>query len=216
MYTDRTDAGRTLAAALASLMPDDPLILALPRGGVPVAAEIAAALKAPLKLLFVRKLGLPHSPEVAMGSVVDGANPTVFRNEPILLMSRTDRRSFEEVLARELKEIERRKAYFPLRFHAGSLKGRTVILVDDGAATGSTMEVAVRAVRDAGAAFVVVALPVAPPTVLHDLRDVADRVVCPLSPPDFNAVGSFYDAFPQLDDRDVLEALQRADDATRR
>ena len=207
MYADRAAAGRLMAQELASCSADHPLVVALLRGGVPVAAEVAQALNAPLKVLFVRKLGLPQAPEVAMGAVIDGERPAVFRNADVLLMSGIDHRAFQEVLDREVKELRRRKRVYPARYHVGPVRNRTVILIDDGAATGSTMEVAIQAMREGGAARVIVGLPVAPPSVLHELRSRADQVVCPLAPADFDAVGSFYDEFPQLDDEQVLAAL---------
>lgn len=211
MYADRSAAGRLLAEKLTAVRADHPMILALLRGGVPVAAEIARLLHAPLKVLFVRKLGLPQAPEVAMGAVIDGERPLVFRNADVLLMSGVGHRSFQDVLEREMKELKRRKRVYPTRFHVGRVENRTVILVDDGAATGSSMEVAIRAMRECGAERVIVALPVAPPSVLHELRSRADTVICPLAPAEFDAIGTFYEDFPQLGDEEVLAVLARTE-----
>lgn len=205
-FRDRIAAGRALAALLAEYAHrDDTIVLALPRGGVPVAREIALALAAPLDVLVVRKLGLPWQPELAAGAIAPGG---------VLVLNREIRaeipeldRVLEPVMAQELQELARREAAYRHGRPPLQVRGRTVILVDDGIATGATMEAAALALRAMHAGSIVIAVPVAPPATLRRLARHADRVVCPEQPADFMAVGQYYDEFPQLTDREVVQLL---------
>lgn len=208
-FRDRTDAGRRLAAALSGYAGRDPVVLALPRGGVPVALEVAQALHAPLDLLLVRKIGLPEQPELAMGAVVDGAAPIVVRNRDIIAFSGVDEEAFEAVCRRELAEIERRRARYIGARRRAPIAGRVVIVVDDGIATGATVKAALEAIRARGPQVLVLAVPVAPPQVLAALRPLVDDIVCPLTPEAFDAIGYFYYDFTQVDDAAVEAALAR-------
>jgi putative phosphoribosyl transferase len=209
LYNNRAEAGCALAARLGKLDPGKTVIAALPRGGVPVAAEICAATGAPLELILVRKIGAPGQPELAVGAVTDGAEPhyAIIR-EVADAFGLTD----EEVKrrgAKELAEIERRRALWLGSRPRVPLKRKTGVVVDDGVATGATMRAALDAVRAAGAARIVLALPVAPDDTLAELSTLADETVCLATPRPFYAVGSHYDAFPQLADAEVTEILAR-------
>ncbi len=208
-FRDRTDAGHRLAAALSGYARRDPVVLALPRGGVPVALEVAEALHAPLDLLLVRKIGLPDQPELAMGAVVDGAAPIVVRNRDIIAFSGVDEEAFEAVCRRELAEIERRRARYIGARRRAPIAGRVVIVVDDGIATGATVKAALEAIRARGPQELVLAVPVAPPQVLAALRSLVDDIVCLLTPEAFDAIGYFYDDFTQVEDAAVEAALAR-------
>lgn len=208
-FADRAEAGRRLAARLLSYKEQRPTILALPRGGVPVAAEIAEALAAPLDLILVRKIGVPFQPELAMGAVVDGDAPVVVRNEDVIAMAGIDERSFQEIYDRELVEIGRRRAkYLGDRVRA-EIAGRTAIVVDDGIATGATTRAALRTTRMRGPARLVLAVPVAPAESLQELRDEADQIHCLETPEFFGAIGSYYEDFRQVSDEEVIALLAR-------
>jgi len=207
-FIDRIDAGRRLAKALASYKTQNPIVLALPRGGVPVAAEIAASLNAPLDLILVRKIGVPFQPELAMGAVVDGAAPLTVRNEEVITLAGISEQDFSAARDQELAEIERRrKAYLGDRPHP-ELAGRTVIVVDDGIATGATTRAALQAMRLRKPSKLVLAVPVAPTDTLRKLRAEADDVVCLEDYEDFGAIGYFYSDFRQLSDADVINLLK--------
>ena len=208
-FSDRTDAGQQLAKALARYRQDKPVVLALPRGGVPVAAEIATALGAPLDLVLVRKIGVPYQPELAAGAVVDGGSPVVVRNEDIIRLAGVSEADFAAIRDRELAEIERRrKLYLGDRAHP-ALKDRTVIVVDDGIATGATTRAALRAIRTRKPRKLVLAVPVAPTSTLAELRDVADDIVCLEDHENFGAIGLFYADFSQVADAVVTDLLAR-------
>lgn len=208
-FSDRTDAGRQLAQALASYKTDKPIVLALPRGGVPVAAEIAEALDAPLDLVLVRKIGVPDQPELAAGAVVDGATPIVVRNESVIRLADVSDADFAAVRDRELAEIERRRRlYLGDRPHP-RLEGRTVIVVDDGIATGATTRAALRAIRMRKPRRLLLAVPVAPTSTLAELRSEADDIVCLEDHEDFGAIGLFYENFRQVSDAAVTAILAR-------
>lgn len=207
MYRDRVAAGRALAVELANYAGrSDTLVLALPRGGVPVAFEIAQKLKLPLDVLVVRKLGAPGQKELAMGAIASGGavvlNPTVTRYFADDAVDEAVERERSELLRREL--AYRNKQPFP------KLEGRTIIVVDDGAATGATMRVAVRALHSLHANKIVVALPVAAADAVELLREAADSVVCLYTPQSFEAVGQWYEIFDQVSDQEVLDLLKRA------
>jgi predicted phosphoribosyltransferase len=205
-FVDRDDAGRQLGAAVRKALADrDVLVLGLPRGGVPVAAAVAAALGAPLDVIVVRKVGVPGQPELAMGAVASGG--TEVRSADVLGFLPGAAQQFAAVAAREREEVARRERVYRGARPPLELKGREVVLVDDGLATGSTMEAAVRACRAAGSARIVVAVPVAPPDTVARLKRLADQIICLETPAGFMAVGQWYDSFPQLEDEEVQEIL---------
>jgi putative phosphoribosyl transferase len=176
-------------------------------GGVPVAAEIAAALDAPLDLVLVRKIGVPFQPELAMGAVVDGSKPIVVRNDSVLRMAEIEETDFAAARDRELAEIERRrKLYLGDRPHP-ELKGQTVIVVDDGIATGATTRAALHAIRMREPRKLVLAVPVAPTRSLREMRSEADEVVCLEDYENFGAIGFFYEDFRQISDVEVIDLL---------
>lgn len=206
-FSDRVDAGRKLAKALASYKDQHPVVLALPRGGVPVAAEIATALDAPLDLVLVRKIGAPMQPELAMGAVVDGREPVVVRNESVIRLCGISEQEFNAARDAQLAEIERRrKKYLGGRAHP-ELKGRTAIVIDDGIATGATTRAALRALRIREPHKLVLAVPVAPTQTLKDLRNDVDEIVCLEDYEDFGAIGMFYADFTQVSDAEVIALL---------
>ena len=207
-YANRSTAGRALADVLvADAALDKPVVLALPRGGVPVAAEVAAQLKAPLGVILVRKIGVPGRSELAMGALaMVGGEVAEFRNQEIIDGLRISSQAFDAARNRERVELERRASLFP--FAELDIADATVILVDDGLATGSTMLAAVAAVRTHRPEAVVVAVPVGARQAVQALRSVADRVTCPSTPEPFIAVGGAYEDFRQLSDEEVLTILK--------
>jgi putative phosphoribosyl transferase len=204
-FRDRRDAGEQLAKALDFLRDERPVVLGLPRGGVPVATEVAAALDAPLDVILVRKLGVPVQPELAMGAI--GEDGVRVMNPEVLESIQADDATIDAVERRERAELAARAE----RFRAGrprqDVTGRTVIVVDDGIATGSTARAAIAVARAHGAARVVLAVPVAPPRTCRELADEADDVVCLRQPDPFLAVGQFYRDFAQTTDAEVIAAL---------
>lgn len=208
-FRNRSDAGRCLAARLSGYADGNVVVLALPRGGVPVAAEVAGALNAPLDVILVRKLAAPANPELAMGAVAEGDPPVVVRDESLVRYFGVDEATFEEVLARELDELTRRRGVYTSGRAQVDVGGRTAIVVDDGVATGATMQAALHALRRRGAARLVVAVPVADASVLQILRGEADEVVCLQDRLVWNAIGPCYDDFRQLTDVEVTETLAR-------
>jgi putative phosphoribosyl transferase len=208
-FENRLAAGRLLAAALAGYRQRAPVVLALPRGGVPVAAEVAKALKAPLDLVLVRKIGVPGQPELAMGAVADGAAPVTVRNTDIIRYASVSEAEFVAVRDAELAEIERRRSHYLGGRAPISASGRTVIVIDDGIATGATTRTALRALRAQGAKELVLAVPVAARDTLEELRQEADTIVCLERPAFFQAVGAFYSDFRQVTDAEVIEILAR-------
>ena len=191
-------------------------MLALPRGGMPVGFEVAQELDAPLDVLLVRKIGVPWQPELALGAVVDGADPQVLINEGLASELAIERSYIASETARQLSEIERRRRIYLGDRPPPALSGRTIIIVDDGIATGSTARAALRAVRKAGARKIVLAVPVAPEDTIKQLRAEADDIFCLLSPSPFIAVGAHYGEFPQLADADVIALLAARHQALRR
>jgi putative phosphoribosyl transferase len=213
LFPDRASAGRTLGAELVKRRLEDPVVFALPRGGVPVAAEVAKALSAPLDLLLVRKIGAPGQPELAVASIVDGERPDIVLNEDIVRALRISQADLSAAAALELKEIERRRAlYLPGRTPL-SAAARTAIIVDDGIATGASIKSAILAVRRRGPKRVVVAVPVAPADAIVALKSLADEVVCLEAPEPFWAVGSHYRDFHQLSDEEVTALLAQSSPA---
>ncbi|WP_347058072.1 phosphoribosyltransferase family protein [Blastococcus sp. HT6-30] len=209
-YADRADAGRALATALAGRADAHALVLGLPRGGVLVAAEVAAALAADLDVLVVRKLGVPEHPELAMGAIaaVGGAVETVWVRR-VLDRAAPDPAAVSAVHDRELAELRRRTTAYRGARPAPAVAGRHVVLVDDGLATGATMRVAVRALRRSGPARITVAVPVGPPESVAELTGVVDDAVCLQAPAGFRSVGQAYADFSDTPDEEVLAALAR-------
>jgi len=208
VFADRREAGQALARVLASAKERDPVVLGLPRGGVPVAYEVARALEAPLDVFVVRKLGVPWQPELAMGAIASG--DVLVRNESVLAGMTDADEALERVRKQEWEELERRERAYRGGRGAIPLGGRTVIVVDDGLATGSSMKAAVKALRVAGAERIVVAVPVGPPDTCRQLEALADRLVCLERPSLFMAVGQWYEDFAQTRDEEVSELLRRA------
>jgi predicted phosphoribosyltransferase len=198
-----------LALALSKYKDQQPAILALPRGGVPVAAEVASALNAPLDLVLVRKIGVPFQPELAMGAVVDGGAPTVVRNEDVIRMAGVDDAEFRAVCDAELAEIERRRERYLGGREPVQIAGKTAIVIDDGIATGATTRAALRSVRARNPKVLVLAVPVAPTESLAALRQEVDDVVCLEDHESFGAIGFYYRDFRQVSDQEVIEMLAR-------
>ena len=209
-FRDRVDAGRKLAHELLHLREAKLVVLALPRGGVPVAFEVARALEAPLEVVLVRKIGAPNQPELGLGAVVEGAPPQVVLNEELVQLVRPGRLYLEAEEKRQLAEIERRRALYRPGRAPLSLAGRCAIAVDDGIATGGTMKAVLLALRSAGVHRLVLAVPVAPPDTLQELAPLADEVVCLMRPEPFYSVGSHYRDFAQTTDEEVIHLLTRA------
>lgn len=205
---DRVAAGRALAELLAGQGGTDSVVLALPRGGVPVAFEIAEALGCPLDLMLVRKLGVPGHSEFAMGAIASGGVRVL--NEDTLRSLGIGEVAIEAVERREAEELARRERVYRGERPAPNLRGKRVILVDDGIATGATMRAAVQAVRTLGAARIIVAVPVGAQETLAALRHEADEVICPLSPEPLWSIGRWYRDFSQTSDEEVIDLLGRA------
>jgi predicted phosphoribosyltransferase len=209
MFLDRREAGRTLGAELASYAGrNDVTVLGLPRGGVPVAFEVALALDAPLDVFLVRKLGVPGHEELAMGAIASGGVRVL--NSSVIQQLRISAGDIERAANREERELRRREVAYrgdrpPLDLH-----GRIAILVDDGLATGSSMRAAVEAVRMLAPTRIVVAVPVAPPSTAREMRRIADDVVVVATPEPFESVGRFYEEFQQTTDEEVRELLRRS------
>lgn len=209
MFRDRQEAGQKLGASLDLLQLKDPIVLALPRGGVPVAAEVAKALKAPLDLVIVRKVGAPGNPELAVAAIVDGDPPDVVLNREIVEAYALDDGALRVLIAQERPELERRRAVYRGKDLPLSVTGKTVILVDDGAATGTTMKVAIRALKRRSPRKIIVALPVAPVDTADELAREAD-LICLNQPARFRALSYYYGSFPQLSDNEVLDMMALA------
>jgi putative phosphoribosyl transferase len=207
-FTDRVDAGRRLAPRLTHLAGRDVVVLGLPRGGVPVAAEVARSLDAPLDIVVVRKLGVPFHPELAMGAIGEGGVRVL--NDDVVRAARVTGADLARVEASERDELERRARRYRGERPRVPLAGRTAIVIDDGIATGSTARAACQVTRALGAARVVLATPVAPPSVLDDLRRVADEVISLETPAAFQAVGQWYRDFGPTTDEEVVALLDRA------
>jgi putative phosphoribosyl transferase len=212
-FADRAEAGRLLAERLAALQLPPPLVvLALPRGGVPVAAVVARALNAPLELLLVRKIGAPWNPELAVAAVVDGDPPQTVIDEQTLAASGAGPAYVQRELPAALREIARRRRLYLHDRAPRSLRGATAVVVDDGIATGTTARAALRGVRLQGAAQVVLAVPVAPAGTVAELAEEVDHLVCLAEPSPFGAVGRFYRDFHAVEDDEVLAAMAAAAD----
>ena len=206
MFADRADAGRRLAARLTHLRDDDVVVVGLPRGGVPVAHEVARVLGAPLDVIVVRKLGVPSQPELAMGAI--GEDGVRVINADVVRSARVTSEQLGAVEARERAELLRRAERFRVGRRRIPLTGRDVVVVDDGIATGATARAACQVARAEGARSVVLAVPVAPQGWARELADCADELVCLATPSRFLGVGQFYDDFAQTTDAAVVECLQ--------
>jgi putative phosphoribosyl transferase len=207
-FVDRVQAGRALGERLADLsLAPAPVVLALPRGGVQVAAEVALALHAPLDLLLVRKIGTPWQPELAVAAVVEGDPPQIVVDEEVQRSGGGDRDYIEQQAQVELREIARRRQAYLRGRPAVDVAGRSAVIVDDGIATGTTVRAALKALRLRHPAQLVLAVPVAPRDTLQRLAGEVDQVVCLATPFPFRAVGEHYLHFPQLEDHEVLAAL---------
>jgi putative phosphoribosyl transferase len=210
MLADRAEAGRLLAERLAASAPAAPLVLALARGGVPVAAEIARALNAPLDVVFVRKIGAPDQPELAVGAIADGTEPEIVLNHKLVHLLDLSADYIASESARELAAIERRRREYEGLRPKVAPGGRTAIVVDDGVATGMTMQAALRQVKRGKPARLIAATPVASREAVAVLKREADEVVCLTAPRRFGSVGSFYRNFGQVSDEEVMALLREA------
>jgi len=208
-FRNRAEAGQRLAKALAHYRDQSPVVLALPRGGVPVAAEVAAALDAPLDLVLVRKIGVPFERELAMGALVDGGSPIIVRNEDVIRHAGITEEDFRAVCDAEFAEIERRRARYLGTRRRAEVAGRTAIVIDDGIATGATTRAALRATRMRNPRRLVLAVPVAPSESLEELRGEADDIICLEHHEMFGAIGFYYADFRQVSDQEVVEILER-------
>ena len=210
LFENRESAGRALAEAVAAKALPDPVVLALPRGGVPVAAEIAKALKAPLDLVMVRKIGVPWQPELAAAAVIDGKNPQIVVNEEVCGLADVSRSYIDEAAKRELEEIERRRKLYLKDHPHAEIAGHSVIVVDDGIATGTTMRAVIKALRLKGPKSILLAVPVAPAEAVEALRAEVDDIVCLATPEPFYGIGLHYADFHQLPDEEVIKSLEQA------
>ena len=210
LFTDRHDAGRQLAGRLLEMKVQDPVVLALPRGGVPVAFEIARASGAPLDLVLVRKIGAPFEEELAVGAIAEGEDPDLVTDARLVAGLDISAAYLEKAKSAALREIERRRRVYFGNRQPVEIAGRTAIVVDDGVATGATMLAALGATRRRDPALIVLAVPVAPEHTLERLRREVDQIVCLDTPADFMAVGEFYWQFPQLRDEEVIALLDQA------
>lgn len=210
LFRDRLHAGMELAAELAKLGLERPVVLALPRGGVPVAAEIARVLGAPLDLVLVRKVGAPGHRELAIAAIVDGDPPEIVVNREIVADLGVGDAGLNALIDRERPELERQRRLYLGRHAPLSVEGMTAIIVDDGIATGATVKAAIRALKRRSPREIVLAVPVAPPDVMAELGREAVRIVCLSQPRHFRAVGCHYLNFSQVSDETVIEALDEA------
>ncbi|BCA94649.1 phosphoribosyltransferase [Legionella antarctica] len=208
-YIDRQRAGKILATHLKSYSDKkDAIVLALPRGGVPVAYEIARLLSIPLDVFIVRKLGVPGHKELAMGALASGG--LILLNQELIDSFKLLKSSVDQVINYENKELARRESLYHVNKKAPVLRDKTILLVDDGIATGSTMHAAILALRQKKPAQIIVAVPVAAKDTYNDLSKLVDKIVCPLTPVNFHAVGLWYKNFTQTSDSEVCELLRKA------
>ena len=214
-FTNRTEAGKMLAKSLSHHAGDpDLLVLALPRGGVPVAYEVARALNAPLDVFVVRKLGVPDNPELAMGAIASGGVRVL--NDSVVTMLGLSHLVIDEVARRELRELERREIAYRNHRPPLTIRGRTVIVVDDGIATGSSMRAAIEALRQLNPASLIVATPTVAWSTAEDLRAEVDEFCALITPENFNGVGQWYVDFAQTTDEEVCKLLEKANSAQSR
>jgi putative phosphoribosyl transferase len=212
-FASREEAGRALAARLDGYASRNPVVFALPRGGVPVAAEIARALRAPLDLLFVRKIGLPWQPELAYAAIVDGNPPETVVNDEVARYEPMSDNELSAAMQRELDEIRRRRELYLTGRPPIDAAGRAAIVVDDGLATGTTARAALRALKRRAPSSLVLAVPVAPRSTVRELSPLVDELVCLAMPEPFDAIGLHYADFHQLSDDEVIALLRSANEA---
>lgn len=210
MFKNRKDAGRQLVPLLLKFKSEKPVVLALPRGGVPVGYEIAMALDAPLDVIVARKLGAPGQPELGIGAVVDGDHHLSVLNEDVMSLLNVSADYLNREVAQQLQEIRRRQELYRGGHPPEKILGRTVIVVDDGIATGGSMRAALRGARRGNPQRLVLAVPVAPPDTIESLRPEVDVVICLSTPAFFHAVGQFYRDFSQTTDEEVIHLLEAA------
>lgn len=208
IFEDRRQAGQLMAEEVERRGYADPIVIGLPRGGVPVAAEVAARLKAPLDLILVRKIGAPMQPELAIGAVVDSGAPEIVRNEELIRALGITDDEFKELAEHQLKIIEERRKLWVAARPVIPIKDKTAIIVDDEIATGATVRAAVHAAKKQDPKLVVVATPVAPPDTVDALRREADEVVCLETPDYLGAIGLFYRDFSPVSDAEVSSILE--------
>jgi putative phosphoribosyl transferase len=206
-FLDRRDAGERLARRLLSYRRERPVVVALPRGGVAVAREVARELSAPLDVLVVRKIGTPFEPELAMGALAEGMPPVVVRNEDVLLRARITEAEFQDALDIAARELTRRKHLFRGDREPLSVEGRTVLLVDDGIATGATVRAAVESLKRRRPKRIVLAIPIAPTDVIDELRPIVDDVVCLDERAYLGVIGHHYADFRPVSEDEVVRAL---------
>lgn len=209
-FKDRRSAGKLLAERVKELKPADPVVLAMPRGGVPVGLEVAKALGAPLDLVLVRKIGVPYQPELAAGAVVDGDQPEIVVNDDVMQLAGLTREYIDERAKEELVEIERRRQVYLSDRPRVPLNGRTLIIVDDGIATGASIRAAIAALKRRNPLKLILAVPVAPADTIEKLRAEVDDVVCLQMPEPFYAIGMHYDDFHQVPDDEVVRLMNEA------
>ena len=210
IFADRQEAGSALAQELQKRNYENPVVLALPRGGVPIAAVVAKQLDAPLDLVLVRKIGTPMQPELAVAAIVDGSEPEIVINEDVRRLTGTTREAIEAGKDKALAEIERRRELYLANRPSLPIAGKTAIVVDDGIATGASVRAALRALRRRGPKRLVLAVAVAPHDTLETLENEVDDIICLQSPMPFHAVGLYYRDFRQVNDREVIDALASA------
>lgn len=210
MYKNREDAGMRLALKLMDYKDENPLVIALPRGGVPVGYVIAKMLEAELDIIIVRKLGAPYNPELAIGAVVEGEPPQVVRNESIIEYLGVTREFIQDSIDAQNQEITRRQKLYREGRVVSSPANRTVILVDDGIATGATMKVAIKGIKAKNPKRLIVAVPVGPSDVIASLKEDADEVICLSVPAYMYAIGEHYQNFSQTTDEEVIALLSSA------
>ncbi|SEQ48674.1 phosphoribosyltransferase [Thalassovita taeanensis] len=213
-FVNRTEAGKALAAELVRKGYGDPVILALPRGGVPVAIEVVRALRAPMDLVMVRKIGVPTQPELAVAAIVNGDHPQLAINEAVAEHAELSHDDIDRMAQTKLVEIRRRRDLYLKGRGSIPIEGRTAIVVDDGIATGATMRASLKAVRLRKPAKLVLAVPVAAPDTLEEFRSEVDEIVCLLKPQRLIAVGAHYVDFGQTSDEDVVRLMDEADRLT--
>ncbi len=207
MFKDRTEAGKILAKALSEYKDKNTIVLAIPRGGVVVAYEVAKALNAPLDLIIPRKIGAPDQPELAIGAVTEDG--TTILNQDIVQYLRVPDDYIKTEVKRQVEEIKRRIQRYLGDKPRLSIEGKVVILIDDGVATGATIRAAIASIRKRRPALIVLAIPVGPPDTVKELREDADKVICLMTPEPFFAIGQFYENFAQTSDEEVIQILNK-------
>lgn len=208
IFHDRAEAGAKLARELQKTKRNNPLILALPRGGVEVAAEVARVYHEPVDLLFVRKLGAEFNPELGIGAIVEGSPPQVFLNEDLVKILKVTRDYIEKEKFRQTQVMLDQQKLYRAGRERPSAKDREVILIDDGIATGATVQAALKGVKSEKPKKLTLAVPVCPPSTIEELRAHVDEVVCLLAPASFQAVGQFYRHFPRVEDSRVIQIVK--------